>query len=71
MAQSVNIVSNLFTQGGEFKLSSTNVDYVGAYHYRVDNDTYWTYATPEYGIESSQRLHPIDPNFRDLDGYMI
>jgi len=70
MAQSFNIVPNLYTSGGEFKLLTTD-DYEGPYHYNPTDDTYWTYATPEYGLESSQQLYPIDPNFRDLDGYMI
>ena len=54
MAQSVNIVSNLFTQGGEFKLLTSTTEYVGPFHYKPDDDTYWTYSTPEVGLEQSQ-----------------
>jgi hypothetical protein len=69
MAQSTNIVPNLYTGGNEFTLNGD--DYSGPMHYKSSDDTYWTYATPEYGIEASLQLFPTDPNFRDLDGYMI
>tara|TARA_Y100001963_G_scaffold158176_1_gene256921 strand:+ start:956 stop:3610 length:2655 start_codon:yes stop_codon:yes gene_type:complete len=69
MAQEVKIVPNLYTAGNEFILDGE--DYRGAYHYLISDDSYWTYATPETGLEQSRKLEMKDPQRRDDDGYQV
>lgn len=71
MAQKIQIVPNLHTAGGEFKYTDSGEEFSGAFHYRIDDDTYFTHATPEIGLESSRQISLIDPRFRDRDGYMV
>ena len=71
MAQKIQIVPNLYTEGGEFTYNDTGENYSGPFHYKIDDDTYWTYATPEVGVEQSRQLQLKDPRFRDRDGYMV
>jgi len=76
MAQERNIVPNLYTSGGEFKLKSAQngapgEEYIGSFHYDVDLDRYYTFSTPEIGLQSSEEIVLIDPNMRDENGYLI
>ncbi len=76
MAQERKIVPNLYTSGGEFVLRSKqqygeSEEYVGSFHYDIDEDKYYTYSTPELGLESSAELVPLDKNARDENGYLV
>lgn len=76
MAQERKIVPNLYTSGGEFVLRSkqshgTSEEYVGSFHYDIDEDKYFTYSTPEVGIEPSQEIVLLNPESRDENGYLI
>ncbi len=76
MAQIQKIVPNLYTSGGEFVVKSkqslgSSEEYIGSFHYNIEEDKYYTFSTPELGLESSQELVLIDPEARDEDGYII
>ena len=77
MAQERKIVPNLYTSGQEFKFRATTTsgkagdEYVGAFHYDIDEDKYYTYATPESGLEVSQEIVPLDNSLRDDNGYIV
>ena len=62
--------------GGEFVVKSkqslgSSEEYIGSFHYNIEEDKYYTFSTPELGLESSQEIVLIDPQARDEDGYII
>tara|TARA_Y100000356_G_scaffold134603_1_gene144406 strand:- start:104 stop:2989 length:2886 start_codon:yes stop_codon:yes gene_type:complete len=76
MAQERKIIPNLFTSGGEFRLRTDGQggpgeEYQGSFHYDIDEDKYYTYATPEMGLEVSREIVPLDTEARDENGYLI
>ena len=76
MAQERKIVPNLYTSGGEFVIKSKQhhgsaEEYIGSFHYDIDADKYYTFATPEVGLAASEELMPLDVNARDENGYLI